>query len=207
VAEETDDFPVPAEEPAPTKTKVKRKARGRAWTPEQRRAASERQKANPQGFAAKAGARTQTAALAEVRQAVAEGVGKAGALIMPAAPLPGGYCVATSGDLAEVVAHLAARNPKLLDSLSKASVAMDYVALGSWLAGFVVACQCQWRGFPVDHPIAEQLGVTKVYEDLLASGLFSADEQGAHVRPEDNGDDRRVAVPDLLADGPHPPAA
>ena len=118
--------------------------------------------------------RTQTATLRQVRQSIAETAGKSGAMLLPVSPLPGAYLIKTSDELADVVVRLAERNPQLLATLAKSSVAMDYVALGSWAFGFLVAVGVQYGRIPVDSPMVEPFGIGELYDELAEA--FEATE-------------------------------
>lgn len=130
----------------------------------------------------------------QVRDSIAEATTKGGALLLPVMPLPAAYMMATGDELADVVARLASRNPKLLETLSKSSDAMDYLALGAWTAGLLVAAGVNLGRIPVDHPAAQVYRLPQIAED---AGLII--EQ---VEPD--ADDRAGAGDHM---GPGGPAA
>jgi hypothetical protein len=199
-----DDFPVPplGDEPkvgpsgkTAEQLKAERSARMRAINEARRGKGSGKTKAKTTSTAAPSGD------LQAVKVSVAEGLAKTGALILPAVPLPGGYLIANADAAANVAARLAARHPALLASMSKASDYADYITAGSLVFGFGVSVAVQLGRMPVDHPLAVNLGVTAVYDDLLEQGVFEQPEEGAHVAGG-NPDERDVPVPDILAATP-----
>lgn len=159
---EDDELPVPAPEdgePDAGRSSSPSPKRKGPQTAEAKRKASE---AGRRGAAA----RSERAVLSQVRRSVAEGVGKGGAILLPLSPLPGAYMVATAEDLADTVVRLAERNPALLASLAKTTVAMDYVALGSWIAGLIVAAGVQYGRIPLDSPMAAPFGIAELYDEV-----------------------------------------
>lgn len=181
-----DPFPVPRPEPVPTAKKKPGPAKGSPEAKDAARRAVATRRAR--GGWGKDSAKSKTVAgsaeVQEVRQALADAVSKAGGLMMPVVPIPGAYCLKTSEDFADAVARLAAKNPKLLKSLSSSSSAMDYIVIGSWLAGLGVAVGVQFQRMPYNGAAADVFGIKEIVEEL---GFETEDADDAEPEPADRG--------------------
>ncbi len=122
-----------------------------------------------------------TAILRSVQKSLEDSAVKLGALTYPVMPIPSLYLTETAGDFAETVTNLASRNPKLLARLQGTSDAMDYLALGTWVAGLAVAVGVQVGRIPVGssdgpNPLVAAWGIDKMYAQAVVD--FGAEDQG-----------------------------
>jgi hypothetical protein len=116
-----------------------------------------------------------------VKASLRDGFRKLSALTYPVVPIPALYLRDTGDDVAEVVSRMASRNPRLAKWLEGSSDAMDYLALGTWAAGMVVAVGVQLgRIAPevlvqtdggtaaVPNPLVSAFGIDRLYREAVA---------------------------------------
>lgn len=190
-----DPFPVPKPDPPRTKKKPGPEKGSQAAKDAAARAVQTR-RAN----AGTKGTVAGSAEVREVRDALADAVTKAGALMLPVVPIPGAYCVQTGEDFADAVARLAAKNPKLLKQLRSSSSVMDYVAIGSWLAGLGIAVGVQFGKVPANSGAADVFGITDIAEEFYPEETRG---DGAEPEPPTGGG---LPVPSILERSPGTPA-
>lgn len=205
----TDDpFPVPkdGDDGVAPAAKVKRPRRKPTAT---------KGKAGPKpgsAAASAAGRKGRASQLAgEVADEITKAAGSTGALLIPWAPLPGGYMVKTADELGAIVGRLARDNPRLLAMLRDSSTIMDYVALGTWSAGLLVAVGVQFGRVPIDGMVAGTFKIDEIADELIARGeARSADDGDEPIEPVvvdgagDVGDGSDVSRPDFLGGDPEP---
>lgn len=126
----------------------------------------------PSTKSAPAARSTATTTPAALRADLKDGLDKVGAMLLIPAPVPGTYIANTSDELSAIVGRMAERNPKLLAMLEGSSNMMDYVALGAWGLGMVVATGVQVGQVRADAPVARVTGITKIVEDLAEAGII-----------------------------------
>lgn len=196
--EETDPFPVPAPEPAPTEKKKPGPEKGSEKAREAAQRAVATRRANA-GYGPKSKG-SAPSEVQEVREALNDAITKAGGLMFPVLPVTGGYCLTTGDQFGDAIARLAAKNPKLLASLSKSSSIMDYIAIGSWLAGLGVALGVEFGKIPHNSGAADVFGVTDVIETL---GIEIEETDGSEPQPPTGGG---ISGPSVLGRSPGTPA-
>ncbi len=144
-------------------------------------------------------------AVRDVRDSLQDAATKLGALAYPVAPIPALYLRDTSEQMAETVSRMAARNPKLLRWLQGSSDAMDYLALGTWIAGFAVAVGVQVGRVPVmlstpdgqivgPNPLVGAFRIDELYAEA-ARDFADQGERGAGTSgPSDVGNGQAPAA-------------
>ena len=129
---------------------------------------------------------SQAQVIREVRASLADSARKLGALAYPVAPIPALYLRETGDDMADVVSRMASRNPRMLRWLQGSSDAMDYLALGTWVAGLAVAVGVQVGRVPIAfdtpdgkmaNPVVSVFGIDRLYAEAAAD--FGGDDGAA----------------------------
>lgn len=198
-----DDFPIePPEGVVAAKPKSGRTSgprKGSAKAKEGARKAAETRRARRGGAWGSTGGNSSPAALTsdlrEIQESLADAVNKAGAMMLIAAPITGTYCLQTSDAFAESLTRLAAKNPKLLRSLQSSTSIMDYVAIGSWTAGLVVAIGIESGRVMADGPAARAFNLDAVAEEFYPPG--GGNDDGGPGREDGGG----LPRPDILGGG------
>jgi hypothetical protein len=196
---EPDEFPVEA--PEDTKPKARGPAKGSpeavAWANKmqeaRRRKREERERSgapstNRDGSASKARSRSSrppatTSELATIETSIVEGLTKLGSAVTPVAPIPGVYTIQTAEDIGGILTRLAAKNPAMLKALSGSSTVMDYVGLGVWGVGMVIAVQVQLGRIPADSPAAKNYGLTDIAVEFYGDRLYAEPEPVDVITP------------------------
>lgn len=105
---------------------------------------------------------TPTTELEQIETSLLEGLTKFGSAITPVAPIPGVYTIQNAESVSGALTRLAAKNPALLKALSGSSTVMDYVAVGVFGVGLVVAIQVQTGRISADSVAARNFGLTDI---------------------------------------------
>lgn len=145
--------------------------------------------------------------LRALRSELADSARDLGMLVGPIAPTPGLYLTTTGDDFAAAVIRAAEHNPKLLAYLQKSSSYTAYLAIGSWVAGLLVATWAEVSGGQVPLGVAQRWGIDAMY--LETHEIVELEPDGEEGGTADDGQGgawsaTRVPTPDFL--GGHGPA-